>query len=84
MTSTNQTSTSSTEYKFQLTLEELSMLRDITRKTIEETPVTQIGGKYHKMYNSIYNKLCNAYITQPEITQLGIRQNTGAVHSSIN
>lgn len=69
MTSTQQIEKYSEEYNFHLNTHELSTLRDLVRKAIEGVPVTQLGGRYHEMYEKIYSKLCKAYITQPEITQ---------------
>jgi len=60
---------SSGQYVFQLTPHELSYLRSVVRQNIEETEI-HAGGRFHKMSKQIYAKLCQGYVTQPEINQL--------------
>ena len=60
---------SSEQYIFQLTPHELSYLRSVVRQNIEETEIHR-GGKFHDMSKQIYAKLCQGYVTQPEINQL--------------
>jgi len=59
---------SSDLYEFHLTTSELSYLRYLLRNNIEDTLIHS-GGKYHKMANTIYAKLCKGYVDQPEIKQ---------------